>query len=123
MRNWSSNKEYIMNSDLTVKLVSLALDAALMRQTAIANNIANINTHDYQTIEVNFEQQLNETPIKNNPGDLSAINPFYQLSEHQSSIDEQMALNVQNITHYRALIKGLNQKLAIMKLALQGTNQ
>ncbi|MCL9682629.1 flagellar basal body protein [Legionella maioricensis] len=112
-----------MNSDSTVKLVSLALDAALMRQTAIANNIANINTDEYKTIEVNFEQQLNESLINHNDEDLSAINPFYQLSEHQSSIDEQMALNVQNMTHYRALIKGLNQKLAIMKLALQGTNQ
>lgn len=123
MLNWSSNKENILNSDSTVKLVSLALDAALMRQTAIANNIANINTDEYKTIEVNFEQQLNESLINHNDEDLSAINPFYQLSEHQSSIDEQMALNVQNMTHYRALIKGLNQKLAIMKLALQGTNQ
>ncbi len=110
-----------MNSDPTVKLVSLALDAALMRQTAIANNIANINTNDYKTMEVNFEQQLNET--FRNDEDLSSINPFYQTSDHQSSIDEQMVLNVQNMTHYRALIKGLNQKLAIMKLALQGTNQ
>ena len=123
MLNWSSNKEHTMNSDSTKELVSLALDAALMRQTAVANNIANINTRDYQTIEVNFEQQLNETHLDTHHEDLSSIKPFYQLGEHQSSIDEQMALNVQNMTHYRALIKGLNQKLAIMKLALQGTNQ
>jgi flagellar basal-body rod protein FlgB len=112
-----------MNSDSTIELVSLALDAALMRQTAIANNIANINTPDYQTMEVNFERQLNESHLITNHEDLETINPSYQLSDHQSSIDEQMALNVQNMTHYRALIKGLNQKLAIMKLALQGTNQ
>ena len=113
-----------MSSDSTIELVSLALDAALMRQTAIANNIANTNTTDYQTIEVNFEQQLlNETHLTNNQEQLSSIKPFYQMSEQHSSIDEQMSLNVQNMTHYRALIKGLNQKLAIMKLALQGTNQ
>ena len=108
-----------MNSDKTVELVSLALDASLMRQTAIANNVANINTPDYKTIEVNFEQQLSEV----NAGDLTALHPVYQQSAYQSSIDEQMALNVQNSTHYHALIKGLNQKLSIMKLALQGTNQ
>lgn len=112
-----------MNADSTIELVSLALDASLMRQTAIANNIANINTNDYQTMEVNFEQQLTENHINNNHEDLDAIKPFYQLSAQHSSIDEQMALNVQNMTHYRALIKGLNQKLSIMKLALQGTNQ
>lgn len=112
-----------MNTDSTIELVSMALDASLMRQTAIANNIANINSSNYQTMEVNFEQQLNETHLTQNSDELSSIQPFYQLSDHQSSIDEQMALNVQNMTHYRALIKGLNQKLSIMKLALQGTNQ
>ncbi|WP_133141041.1 hypothetical protein [Legionella quateirensis] len=112
-----------MNSDSTIERVSMALDASLMRQTAIANNIANSNSANYQTMEVNFEQQLTETHFIGSSDELSAIKPFYQLSDHQSSIDEQMALNVQNMTHYRALIKGLNQKLAIMKLALQGTSQ
>jgi flagellar basal-body rod protein FlgB len=110
--------------DSTIEIVSLALDAALMRQTAIANNIANTNTTDYKTLEVNFEQQLSgDRYFNTNELDNSAIKPFYQVSEKNSSIDEQMALNVQNMTHYRALVKGLNQKLAIMKLALQGTNQ
>lgn len=112
-----------MNSDATVQLISLALDASLMRQTAIANNVANSNTPGYQTLEVNFEQQLNENHLSSEASDLASISPHYQLSDHQSSIDEQMSLNVQNMTHYRALIKGLNQKLAIMKLALQGNNQ
>ncbi|WP_298627870.1 hypothetical protein [uncultured Legionella sp.] len=112
-----------MNKDTTIELVSMALDASLMRQTAIANNVANINSIGYQTMEVNFEQQLDKTHLITDSEELSVIKPFYQTSDHQSSIDEQMALNVQNMTHYRALIKGLNQKLAIMKLALQGTNQ
>lgn len=107
-----------MDSDSTIHMISLALDASLMRQTAIANNVVHINTPGYQTMDVNFEQQLIETP----EGDLSSINPYYQLSDHQSTLDEQMALNVQNMTHYRALIKGLNQKLAIMNMALQGSN-
>jgi flagellar basal-body rod protein FlgB len=110
----------MMSTDNTIQLVSLALDAALMRQTTIANNIANINTENYQSMEVNFEQQLQENHLSPNNNDLSEITPYYQSCDHQSSIDEQMTLNVQNMTHYRALVKGLNQKLAIMKLALQG---
>jgi flagellar basal-body rod protein FlgB len=112
-----------MNADTTVQLVSLALDASLMRQTAIANNVANINTPGYKTMEVNFEQQLNETDLSSDSSDLSSVNPYYQLSDHHSTIDEQMSLNVQNMTHYRALVKGLNQKLSLMKIALQGNNQ
>lgn len=107
-----------MSYDNTIELVSLALDAALMRQTAIASNIANANTQGYQTIEVQFEEQLNQS-IET----LSDIKPGYQLSETQSGIDEQIALGVKNATQYRALIKGLNHKLAIMKLAVQGNNQ
>ncbi|WP_028388038.1 flagellar basal body protein [Legionella fairfieldensis] len=107
-----------MNQDTTIELIGRALDASLMRQTAIANNIANANTQNYQTLEVNFEQQLSQWSENN--GSLATLQPFYQLSDHYSSIDEQLALSVKNATHYRALIKGLNQKLAIMKLAVQG---
>lgn len=103
----------------SINFISTALDAAMMRQTAIANNIANSSTKNYQTIEVNFEQQLKDSV---NDETLSSIKPFYQLSDRLSSIDEQMALSVQNMTHYRALIRGLNQELSIMKLALQGGN-
>jgi len=99
-------------SDQTIEWISLALDATILRQTAIANNIANANTTDYQTMEVNFEQQLAQST--------NEVRPFLQLSEtHSSSIDEQLALSVKNSTQYRALIKGLNQKFALMKLALQ----
>lgn len=111
-----------MSSDNTIEMVKRALDASLMRQTAIANNIANTNSLDYQTIEVDFEAQLADA---NEWGgsDLSSVAPHYQLAKQHASIDEQMALNVKNITQYRALIKGLNQKLAIMNIALQGNNQ
>ena len=111
----------------TISLIQLALDASLMRQTAIAHNIANSNSRDYQTIEVNFEQQFFEQPVNEASAfdieEQSISAPVFQQAAGQSSIDEQMALNVENMTHYRALIKGLNQKFAIMNLALQGTNQ
>lgn len=106
-----------MSQDNTIEFISHALDAALMRQTAIASNIANVNTPDYQTVSVNFEEQLANL---SNPVD---VKPSYELSDKPASIDEQIALSVQNATQYRSLIKGLNHKLAIMKLALQGNNQ
>lgn len=115
-----------MSHDNTIELISLALDASLMRQTAIANNIANANTCEYQTQTVNFEQQLiNSSPNLDNSNSeaLSQIKPFYELAETQSSIDEQIALSVKNATQFRALVKGLNLKFSIMKLALQGNNQ
>lgn len=113
-----------MSNDYTIQLISLALDASLMRETAIANNVANANTKEYQTQSVNFEEQLNSGLMQiQDLADLSAIAPFYQQDDTQTSLDEQIALSVKNATQYRSLIKGLNHKLAIMKLALQGNNQ
>lgn len=108
-----------MSTDRTIAWISLALDACLLRQKAIANNIANINSSDYQAMEVNFEQQLEQLDTE----DLKEIEPFLQPSVSNSSPDAQLALAVRNATQYRALIKGLNQKLALMKLALHGNNQ
>lgn len=106
-----------MSTDVTIDLIGLALDCSLMRQTAIAANIANVNTKDYKSVGVDFEQQLN------NGDSLETVKPVYDYSDSQASIDDQIALSVKNATQYRALIKGLNHKLAIMKLAVQGNNQ
>lgn len=104
--------------DKTINLVSLALDASLLRHKAIATNIANANSSGYQTMEVNFEQQL-----KHFNENSEEIQPYLQPAASDLSLDEQLALSVKNATQYRALIKGLNQKLALMKLALHGNNQ
>ena len=63
-----------MSQDSTIELISLALDAALMRQTAIATNVANANTHGYQSIDVNFEQQLKDGTT------ISEVKPVYEQS-------------------------------------------
>jgi flagellar basal-body rod protein FlgB len=111
-----------MNKDTSIELVHLALDAAEMRQTAIAYNIANSNSANFQAIQVAFEEQLGNPENIQTDVDYSTIKPTYQACDEPTSLDEQMALNVQNISHYRALIKGLNQKFALMRIAIQGTN-
>lgn len=110
-----------MNEDKTIQLVSLALDAGFMRQTAIANNIANANTQGYQPLQVNFEAQLAALTPAQHDTSLLDVKPFYEPAA-SNSIDDQLALSVKNATQVRALIKGLNHKLAIMKLALAGNN-
>ena len=104
-----------MSHDGTIELVSLALDAALMRQTAIASNVANVNTQGYQALGVNFEEQLLQTEGHN-------VKPVYVQVDSPVKLDEQIALSVQNATQYHALIKGLNHQLAIMALAVHGNN-
>jgi flagellar basal-body rod protein FlgB len=106
-----------MTDDLTIQWISLALDAALMRQTAIATNVANVNTKDYHRLSVDFEQQLHNFGTR-------PTTPRYVVDERSSAValDEQMTLSVKNSTQFQALIRGLNQKLALMHIALQGVN-
>ncbi|KTC68301.1 flagellar basal body rod protein FlgB [Legionella birminghamensis] len=110
-----------MFQDSTITLIKLGLDAAVMRQTSIAANIANINTPGYQATEVLFEQQLADLDFNLNR--LSDLKPQIHESDSRPALDEQIALGINNATQFRALIKGLNHKLAIMKMALHGSNQ
>lgn len=109
-----------MDHERTIELVSLALDAALMRQTAITSNVAHVNTQGYQAMSVNFEEQLNL--LSSSDDSNINIKPIYVQDDSPVKLDEQVALSVQNATQYRALIKGLNHQLAIMELAVHGNN-
>jgi flagellar basal-body rod protein FlgB len=42
----------------SIPVLTKSLDASMLRQRAIANNIANVNTPGYQRIEVTFEDEL-----------------------------------------------------------------
>lgn len=111
-----------MNDDITINLIGNALDACEMRQTAYAQNMANIHADGYQPISVNFEQQL-ETLSVDETSSIVKIKPFYQVNQNSLTFEQIMVQSVQNTTHYKALIKGINEKLALMNIALHGNNQ
>jgi flagellar basal-body rod protein FlgB len=52
----------------TRSLVYKALDANTMRGRAIAQNIANVQTPNYQRVEVNFEEQVRDAMRKHVDG-------------------------------------------------------
>ncbi|QDP72910.1 hypothetical protein FOG18_10225 [Legionella israelensis] len=110
-----------MNTDNTVQLIKLALDACDMRQIALASNMANIHTQNYQAISVNFEEQLDKGSALKKL-DISTIKPFYQTEDIKLSPDSLLTEGLKNMTHYRALMRGLNQKLSILKIALHGNS-
>lgn len=106
-----------MSNDFTVNLVSRSLDCLLMRQAAIANNIANANSVNYQPIKVDFEQQLQAA---SNSEQLATISPSISKEDGVVQIDKQMVASVENSTWYRALIKGVNQHFSLMQTAIKG---
>jgi flagellar basal-body rod protein FlgB len=119
-----------MSNPVTMALVAKALDAASLRHQAIANNIANANSVGYQSVRVNFEEQLSFARQALSSGgslsaaDVSSVHAFVEAEPAPSSgtpsvmIDMEMVKLAQNTLHYQALIKALGQHASILSTAI-----
>ena len=110
----------------TVALLSLALDAAAMRQQAIAQNIANANTPGYARVNVSFEARL--AALRDADGgvaapslaDLSNYRPVldYLAPGASVAVDQEMAALSENVVHHHALIKAVSKHYALISSAI-----
>lgn len=115
----------------TTALLSLALDAAGMRQQAIAHNIANANTPGYRPLAVTFEERLVEArgALENGRkvslSSLANVRPtidFVQsgsaLGDDKVSVDTEVAKLSETVLHHQVLLKALNRHFAILNSAV-----
>lgn len=111
----------------TSVLLGMALDAANMRQQAIANNIANATTPGYRPLSVRFEEQLasqRETLARGGNVSLASLSDFRPTLLTSSNPDETVALDEQvaqlsgNVLHHQVLLRALNKHFALMGLAI-----
>ncbi len=115
---------------ITTAAISLALDAASLRQRAIAANIANVNTEGYTAMRVSFEEQLGELRERLNasgtvdPFTLSGVRaqivPALDVAGQGEKVrlDVEVAQLAENTVRYQALLKGLNRHFAILNSAI-----
>jgi flagellar basal-body rod protein FlgB len=102
-----------------------ALDAVVLRQGAIANNIANLETPGYKRIDLapTFESALERATAASDPQQISSLNPTLaqDLNATSSGLDgntvhlenELMQMNQNSMTHSleTQLITGTLSKL------------
>jgi flagellar basal-body rod protein FlgB len=104
-----------------LQVLSLALDAASLRQQLIANNIANAGVPDFQPLRVSFEEQLSALMAGSRlpaADDLRQLRPTIAAdSAAMLAIDQQMVQLSGNVLHYRALLKNLNAHFELLSLA------
>ena len=115
----------------TKALLSMALDATVMRQQAIAQNIANANTPGYRAIDVSFEEQLSglREGLESGQGvtkeALAGLEPRFVADQAASggdgavSLEMQLAKLSENTLHQQILLKMLNTHFAIMNSAMK----
>jgi flagellar basal-body rod protein FlgB len=110
---------------VTVSLVRLALDAAQMRQQAIAHNIANANTPGFVPVRVDFEARLQglRTALREGgsaaQGLLQGAAPAMVADTARPvALDLETAAMAENTVRYEALLKALGKQMAITATAI-----
>lgn len=120
-----------------VNVLDKAADASWMRQEAISNNIANVNTPGYKRQDVAFEDSLQEA-ISNSryrstdekvanlsKADLrirSYTDSFgfsYRLDGNNVDIDTENAALARNQLKYNALVDSINHEFSMIKAVTQ----
>lgn len=120
-----------------VNVLDKAADASWMRQEAISNNIANVNTPGYKRQDVAFEDSLQEA-ISNSryrstdekvanlsKADLR-IHSYtdssgfsYRLDGNNVDIDTENAALARNQLKYNALVDSINHEFSMIKAVTQ----
>ena len=115
---------------ITTRALSLALDAAVLRQQVIASNIANANAAGFFPLRVSFNAQFDavrRSLVDRGGTDRSALGAIQIQIEpaldangisRPVELDAEVAALAQNTTHYQTLIRGLSRHLSILASAV-----
>ena len=123
-----------ITSSTTSMLISLALDAATMKHTAIAQNIANANNAGYRPLQVDFDNQVamfrdqlltrgNDAGIERAIDSLRSALEISEVPQAESAkvaLDVEVVKMTQNALHYQALLTARGKVGAFMRMAING---
>jgi flagellar basal-body rod protein FlgB len=111
----------VSSSSLRVAVAGLAA-----RQTAIAANIANIETPGYQARKVKFEEALSSAVAGG--GSPSTVTPTVQtsleptrLNGNNVNLDEETLSHVDTTMRYQLAIRALDSKYGLLRDAIKGS--
>lgn len=130
-----------ITDDQTYGLLKKALDASYLRQQTISNNVANINTPNYQADRVVFEEELRKSMTGKGislkatqdghiglreaeqgvePRLVKDESPAMRNDGNNVDIDLEMANLAANQLLYNALVQQTNQKISTLRYVIQG---
>lgn len=122
-----------------IGIMSRALDASSLRQRAISNNIANVDTPNYQPTQVSFEnmlqQEINGTFTGNRTNEKhiaigsssniptpELINENIVMGNNGNGVDldHEMTEMSKNSLWYQSLAYGINEEFNLLKTSIKG---
>jgi flagellar basal-body rod protein FlgB len=114
----------MLNADPILALLSRALDAAALRQTVHATNVANVDTEGYRRLEVIYSAELQRLQAGGQAVDVNeamawaeAEPEVVESSETRVRLDQEMAQMAENAVRYQALIGAIERTLSTLRYA------
>lgn len=107
--------------DINVVMLSKALDASVLRQQAIAQNVANVNTPGYRHLAVQFEADLATALRSGQPGRVAQVAPRLQealQAAGNQGTDDELARLSETVLHHHALITVLSKRIGMIGTAI-----
>lgn len=121
----------------TIQNLEKGLDYAALTQKTIAQNIANVDTPNYKSKAVSFQDVFNEAKTKQleayrtdkrhipftHSGELSSVRTYMKAYRHNGNgvdMDKEQANMAENQIYYNALIDRLNGKFNSLQQVIKG---
>ena len=109
-----------------VELLEAGLKAETMRQQAMANNVANLQTPGYRRIDVQFEKMLAKAIESGDEVDMEEIEPvLYQpkntavkLNGNDVNLENEIGEMVKNSLRYKAFVRLMSKKFSQIDAAV-----
>lgn len=114
-----------MFDDLSSSSLRVAATGLAARQSAVANNIANIETPGYRARKVEFEQALQgaiargDSPASVSPSSESSLEPT-RLNGSNVNLDEETLSHIDTTMRYQLTMRALDTKYSMLRDAIKG---
>ncbi|MET0423918.1 MAG: flagellar basal body protein [Actinoplanes sp.] len=114
-----------MFDDISSSSLRVAVAGLSARQTAIANNIANIETPGYRARKVKFEEALQgaiargDSPSSVAPTTMSSLEPT-RLNGNNVNLDEETLSHIDTTMRYQLTMRALDHKYGMLRDAIKG---
>lgn len=114
----------MLNADPVLALLSRALDAAALRQSVHATNVANVDTEGYHRLEVIYsaeQQRLNAAAPAVDANEAlgwAQVEPeVVESADAHVKLDQEMAQMAENAVRYQALLGAIERTLGMLRTA------
>lgn len=114
-----------MFDDVSTSSLKVSVSGLAARQTAIANNIANIETPGYHARKIKFEDALSgavaagRAPATVTPSVQTSLEPT-RLNGSNVNLDEETLSHIDTTMRYQLTLRAMDSKYGMLRDAIKG---